>query len=110
MLDNAAVAITTKLNLGSGYPAQVRLMEKDADTFKGVTHQDTNNTTAQAADFGLPTSFVDSSKTYDTYTITVEKTENSPTPVEKHMRTAITCLYIPVHANASTKLATVLGL
>ncbi len=106
---NASAATTVPLTLGSGSPAQVQLYEHDSDTFKGVTHQQTNSRTAQPADFGLPTSFVDPALNYTTFSIVVENTEGSPTPVEKHFRSISTLIFAPTGANFADKIATVLG-
>lgn len=74
---------TAKNFIGAGVGEDVVELEKAGDIMKGVT---TNYPKAgtNPDDYGKPTAFASASNTYDLFLIKGEKTENSPTPVEKH--------------------------
>jgi hypothetical protein len=72
------VVYTTPAKLGSGFPAQVRAFQTFGDIYKGVTTQYPLQG-ANPADFGAPTDFVSDALTYNIYTFSGNRKENSRT-------------------------------
>lgn len=109
MSDIATIAYTTTTKLGSGFPAQVKLLQDAGDIYKGVT---TNypNQGANPEDFGKPTDFVSNSLEYNIFNISGHGTENSKTPHKKAYfdRNIIIC--VPNAGGADAQLTTILGL
>jgi hypothetical protein len=99
-------------SFGSGTYAQVAELEEQALIYKGVTtnYPGTADRAANASDFGKPTAFAASGVNYNIYFIQEERTEKSPTPVEKHFQDHNIILAIPTASGPETEVKTILGL
>jgi hypothetical protein len=73
------VVYTTNAKIGSGFPAQVRILQTHGDVYKGVTTQYPLQG-ANPADFGAPTDFVSDALGYNIYVISGNRSEASKSP------------------------------
>jgi hypothetical protein len=100
--------------IGSGTPASIIELEKVGNILKGVTTNIGSPTGATPSDFGAPTAFASTANQYSLYFFTGEKTETSPTPIEKHVTKHYVILAIPSNGidatNPDLEVKTIFGL
>jgi hypothetical protein len=103
------VALTTPVNFGSGSPTQVGVYNEASDVVKGIKHlyHNASHGWSQPADFGTATNFVSAGLAYITYHINSERTEVSPTPLQKHEISSSFYIFVP---NSGTTPVTLLDL
>jgi len=96
---------------GNGTYNQVKWLEFESDTFKGVTTQYPMQG-ARPEDYGQPSVFAASGVQYSIYVIVFEASEYSPTPKDKHFKKRTIVLAIPSNgsANAEAEVKGILGL
>jgi hypothetical protein len=109
---NYTEAGTANNSFGNGTYAQVAELEEQALIYKGVTtnYPGTESSAANASDFGKPTAFATVGVSYNIYFISGDKTENSPTPKEKHFQAHSIILAIPTASGPETAVKAILGL
>lgn len=112
LADGGAGAVdytTTPCKLGSGFPAQVRLMQDAGDVYKGVTTQYPLQG-ATAADFGVPTDFVSDAAVYSLFVLGGFASEASRTPHKKQYFSRTIVLAIPEAGGALDEVTAILDL
>lgn len=104
------VVYTTPAKIGSGFPAQVKLLQDQGDLYKGVTTQYPLQG-ANPEDFGKPTDFVSSALTYNIYVISGYKNEASRTPHHLHAFGRNIIVAVPASgASAEEEIKTIFSL
>lgn len=104
----ATTVYTTPFKLGSGFPDHVASLEVEGQIYDGVTTQYPGEGFAPG-DFGAPTAYTDSSKTYDIYHFTPVRNEKSPTPVNQHHHYMNVLLAVPTAGGPATAVSTIFG-
>lgn len=106
----ATLTYTTPANIGSGTPAQTRLLQDAGDVYKGVT----TNYPLQGAtpsDFGKPTDFVSDAVGYNYYVIAGSRDEVSKTPHHVHTFNRVIIVAVPsTGASAEEEVKAIFGL
>lgn len=94
---------------GSGTGQYVQELEKYGNIFKGVTtFLGNTNLGATGADFGQPTAFASAALNYVLYQITVDATEVSRTPVERHFHKKTFILAVPTAGGPAVAVSKIL--
>lgn len=104
----ATVVYTTPFKLGSGFPEHVSALEVEGQIFDGVTTQYPKDGFSPL-DFGTPTAYTDSTKTYDIYHITTVRNEKSPTPVDQHHHYWNGLICVPTSGGPGVAVSTIFG-
>lgn len=106
--DEASASVTQQFKIGSGTAEQAELAEIEGNIRKGIgVYYPVQNATA--AEFGVPTSFVSTSNTYNVFRITFDSEDITRT-LDKEFRRNYIFAYVPSNGtNPTTAIDTVLG-
>jgi len=104
----SSFAVTTQFKFGSGTPEQALIAEKYGDYRKGIGHEYPEQAMAVAADFGVPTSFVSTSNTYNIYKVEWSAEDQTRT-LGKEFRKNYIFVYVPSNGtNPDSEIDTII--
>ena len=85
---------------GNGTLAQVRELQYEDSIRRGVGHFHPDTPMVNASDFGLPTEAIGATTTFDIVCVTVNQSEDSPTPKQMHFNKKYIYICVPVGEGA----------